>query len=392
MPYEPNAYCIILHSKVSDAHSWQVTKMDKSGICSQSGFVFQTKVFLALAASLKPDESLHYEYLDALEKSFDPLMATQFNDFRISQVKHTDVTKRDVAQIFTNWQMAYCKNANISDFALYIDGEHKVSPFFDTMDEEAYIAYIKTTASDHASSLAAKALIELGEHTLRENFSYISNRKTIIRLSDVKKTIELALSHHLHLGSVEETVYQQRCEDLEGKLLSAIADSMLHRKPYQLTHDSFMNMCEKTCVAIRIAGDPPSFSSWRARHPTKHLSELEDRREIVQLRHCFDDTRGILEHYYYGEYYQDLRFQRYESGNMSLAEDIEATTYANHRDVVEELNATGTDTPISRLLETKKRDNSHCKVNQERWGSCIYLTKDQIAEWQISWKEEAPNG
>lgn len=368
--------------------------MDKSGICSQAGFAFQVKVFLGLAASLQPGETLHYEYLDdiAREERFDPLMANQNHGFTIAQVKHTNVSKNDIYKIFTNWQIAYFKNPDISEFKLYVDSEHSVSPFFEEIGEDNYIEYVARIAKDHESSLMARALREVGECSLRDNFSYINDNKSVSTCDDICATVESALGRHLHWGSIERAVYQQRCSDLEGKLLSAIADSMLNCQPYHLTHDAFMGMCEDTCASIRVAGDPPSFSAWFTCRPPKHLFELEGRREIAQLRFCYDDAKKILEHYYYGEYYQDLRFQRYESGNNSLNDDIEWTTYANHQDVVDGLCAPGSDTPIARLRGTKERNNSRCRVEQEKWGSCIYLTKDSAGDLQISWKEEDDNG
>ncbi|MEM5643087.1 hypothetical protein AAHB52_20890 [Bacillus toyonensis] len=73
---------------------------------------------------------------------------------------------------------------------------------------------------------------------------------------------------------------------------------------------------------------------------------------------------------------------------MNVVENIENTTYENFCSVKEELEADDEDSPVKRLNGTKKMDNSYVRNNQTRYGSCIYLIKDDIdEEIKISWED-----
>ncbi len=86
--------------------------MDLSGILSQAGFAFQMKVFLKQVTELNPNTVASYEYLDDISAStsLDELSGRiGLCESRLIQVKNTNVAKRDVVQIYTNWILAVSK-------------------------------------------------------------------------------------------------------------------------------------------------------------------------------------------------------------------------------------------------------------------------------------------
>lgn len=77
-----------------------------------------------------------------------------------------------------------------------------------------------------------------------------------------------------------------------------------------------------------------------------------------------------------------------ENNRVQKINDIEDTTFENFETVKFKLQKNNTDTPYNRLDETKKLPNSHAENEQIKYGSSIYLTKDNIGKNQISWKDD----
>jgi len=68
--------------------------------------------------------------------------------------------------------------------------------------------------------------------------------------------------------------------------------------------------------------------------------------------------------------------------------DIEETTFENFENTKFILQKEGNDTPFQRLTETKKLPNSYADSEQIKYGSGIYLTREEELEHQISWEDE----
>ena len=131
----------------------------------------------------------------------------------------------------------------------------------------------------------------------------------------------------------------------------------------------------------------PEYTSFASEIDTEALLH-EGGRHIVQLGYCDLDDRDLIDHLKYMSYYGGIRQARLSWAHESQVREIEATTYANYRDVRYTLMRSGEDEPWRRLSDTKDKGNSATRNEQERWGSCIYLTRDGIDDQrQISWKE-----
>lgn len=363
--------------------------MDKSGIYSQSGFVFQSKVFALQAARLMPGECIWYEYLDDIskQKSFNDISGRACTEQAAFQVKNKNVTKQDVIQAITIWQMSLRDNPGLKEFHLVLPYGKTVSPWWNDLDFCSYMGELKNASKKKPKSLRAKIYQEITEEELSRQFSIIDANKAIIE-TEIDHELEEALIVPLHRISNDPELFHNRLNDVQAKILLHIADSMFSCEPYMLSHDAFMELCETTCFQIQHQDDPPSFSTWRAATKRKNYQDLANLREAKQLAHCFqDDSDRIIQHLLYGDYYRDLQFQRMANSALQQIEDLETITYSNFLDVVDELKENGNDEPRRRLRETKRASNDCCRNNFERWGSCIYLTRESETERQISWKD-----
>ena len=91
----------------------------------------------------------------------------------------------------------------------------------------------------------------------------------------------------------------------------------------------------------------------------------------------------------FNEIFNDCEWQEYlEINKTRKIQEIEETTYENFEDAKYKLQISGTDTPMNRLEETKKRSNSYADSEQIRYGAGIYLTREDEIEHQISWEDE----
>jgi len=64
----------------------------------------------------------------------------------------------------------------------------------------------------------------------------------------------------------------------------------------------------------------------------------------------------------------NLKNDKYE-----FVESIERATYENFCEVKDELQSQANDTPLKRLISTKRETNSYTPNNESKFGSCIYL-------------------
>jgi hypothetical protein len=118
-------------------------------------------------------------------------------------------------------------------------------------------------------------------------------------------------------------------------------------------------------------------------------SDISESREFKQLKACDLSQTRIEEHLVYCQYYQNLRMNYLSNRQSSKVENLETTTFSNYEDSKDYLARNGKDAPYNRLDETKKRDNYYASMNQVRYGSCIYLTKQTTDQsLLISWDDK----
>ena len=76
--------------------------------------------------------------------------------------------------------------------------------------------------------------------------------------------------------------------------------------------------------------------------------------------------------------------------HSSNVKDLERTTFENFNVALEEIEMLETvqNIPKTRLLKTQEKPNSYARNDQMRKGACIYMTRDDAGEMQISWSDD----
>lgn len=366
--------------------------MDRSGIYAQSGFSFQMALFMRQVAKLNPGETVCYEYLDDIStvNNMDPMYG-QINVSGISliQVKNTRISRQDVVKLYTNWILAYSENDKIAAFTLY-SSEKKVSDYFHTITVDEFISDLRAMANNSVKSNAALLMESKDRGKIEQYFSFVkehAHQRNFNRL-DIEADIGESLSTPFHRTS-NDTVFDDRVIEFKKMLMYEVSSSMLETVPYTIGYESYMQICEDICSRISKNRFEPSYSSWVATLDSNLLQERQSSREYQQLLCCCDQTSFVNNHLYYCEYYRSLQFERLARSQAFIVADLEGVTFDNYSDSCLELKANGTDNPVSRLVETKNKSNQYAFNEHEKWGSCIWLTReDTPVEKRISWKDE----
>lgn len=367
--------------------------MDRSGILSQAGFAFQMNVFLRQVAGLTSSEVAHYEYLDDISTStsIDELSGQiGLCDTQLIQVKNTNVSKQDVVQIYTNWILALCERESISSFLLIYSDRKTLSKFFDTITADQFIEQLNIRANRSSRSNAATLESNLSDDEIAGYFSRVKEcaHACAVNEEQINTEIRDGLASPFHLTS-DVDLFNERVSELKRMIQFNATESMLRAVPYEIDYESFMQLCEQICEKISSKRYEPDYSAWAAAVDDDLLSAKESSREYRQLRSCLKETSFILEHLYYSEYYRSVNYERLARCQASAATNLESVTFDNFRDSCLLLKANAEDSPIKRLLATKDKSNQYAFNEHEKWGSCIWLTREETpAKMKISWKDE----
>ena len=364
--------------------------MDKSGIYSQRGFAFQAEVFLHFAAKMNPGSLIKYEYLDdiAIDSQFDGIGQVEVSTGALLQVKATAAKSSDVINIYTNWILAYCEKHHFKEFRLILSSGYSCHKSFRDLTGQSFLGEIKKAANLHPKSLARKLDDALSDDEILDYFNFVKEHSQCQEIEDTKSKYFESLKTALHYRSCNDETYQNRIEEVRGRIKNEISDCMLNNEYYELSFEQLMTICEDVCQCMRDGNYLPSYSAWIAENPFDSLKGMETAREVEQLRTCFDGAEDIIKHIGYKEYYASLRYRRFEDCQRGLVAELEEVTYFNFDNVREKLIETGMDTPARRLRKTKAESNCYCSNDHEKWGSCIYLTRENTpSEILISWRE-----
>ncbi len=193
---------------------------------------------------------------------------------------------------------------------------------------------------------------------------------------------------HATAPDIGETYFEKRVEELFTRVCARIMDCAGRRIPYVCVHAEYMQLCEEICKTISPAQYTPDYESFRQVFAQSDLTEAIIRsREYRQLNYCKLPTQEILEHLRWEQYYQSIRQHLLSDAKKEVISKTEGIAYQNHKDVVYELQEGGSDTPLLRLVKTRRCDISTLSDEFSKWGTYIFLTQDNLPN-QISWKDE----
>lgn len=368
--------------------------MDRSGIFAQAGFAFQLNVFLKQVTELTPGAVARYEYLDDISTSTGLGELSEqvgHSGTQLIQVKNTNVSKQDVVQIYTNWILSITDNETISAFVLCYSDLKRLSGYFQTITVDDYVRDLKAKASESGCSNAAKLMGQLDANGINERFCYVKERAFAhpINTDDIKSKIRSNLSSPFHRTS-NTKVFEDRVHEFESVMKYNVMSAMSKTEPYEINHEGYMRVCEQICSDISQSRFEPNYAAWRSTVSDDFLQAQEESREYRQLLSCSTKSGFVTDHMYYCEYYRSLNYERLARCQANTVASLEDVTFCNFRDSCFSLEADGDDRPIKRLLATKDKSNQYAFNEHEKWGSCIWLTREETpADKLISWEDEA---
>lgn len=378
-----------------------VASQDNSGINSLGGFVFQIDTFIYYALKLNPNESIEYEAiddvsirkpvdLDAKEDSFRTNIIKSESQVAI-QVKRTNITDDVAERVLMNWILLESSDLNIENYILFGDSSYSNNGNINDIDNEALHKKIKANKEKSSKSITKQLKLLYANDFERFN-EIVNNIKSKYKL-EIIDSMESALietaKELFNKDGVMDAVYFMRLKSLRNKIASEILESVKNKRSYKLEYKTFRHMIEY--IRNKCTDEFPimSFSDYKQSNLLV-IDEIENCREVKQLRHCKLKDDNIIRRMHRCNYYADYRYHLMEQCRTPLIGDMETTAFDNFEDVKEKLDMNGEDEPYKRLTQTEEKENSSCCNKYIRAGVCIYLTKDVsiTGDKQISWKDE----
>lgn len=369
-----------------------------SGINSQAGFCFQKEVFLYNAAKLSPGAEATYEGLDdvSIDCSKDENAAiVGYPEKKLVQVKLGNVTTATMRRVVCNWMIAAKKNPSVRKLELVVRHDSNVATeILENTGKDFYSDIVKRAEkAKRESSLFKQVEKCLEKDEAITLFEKIKGCNITHLPCDVNDLLREAFAEMLFRGTAEFSgaYFDKRIEELKRRIFFCIDESMQKKKAFVLSKESLIDICEDVVACISANRYTPDYESFVAEVDTTSLLSSGGR-HVHQLEKCELSNRAIQNALEEMAYYSSIRNYYLERANLLKPKSIERTAYSNFEHAVLELGASGIDKPALRFVNTRKASNSYCSTEQEKWGACVYLTRDGETDYQITWWDEEIHG
>ncbi|MGI2329154.1 hypothetical protein [Planococcus sp. YIM B11945] len=381
--------------------------IDESGIRSLSGFAYQIRVFVYYMSKMKTGGQVEFETLedivfkDKIDSSFLDSKSELFNSFyqdkvecyHAIQVKRTTVSNATRNKILFNWiLLEYSAVRNIEKFILFTDDKYKNSnTLFDISCQELFDLVVKSSKKSSALISKVKLQFENKYEEFERIFNKIYSKHEFISEKSLNEKIINGFDVIFRKEGVSDLIYQLRVKELIQYIQGEIMSAIYAGNSYSIKHKQMVQKIEEIGERISEKVFEPDYTAFRK---TRQLdlkdSLILNSREYLQLEKCNLNQKRMEEHLIYQQYYENIKDRFLEDNKLNQVNNIERTTYDNFCSVKEELEVEQKDFPIKRLSETKKMNNAYVQVDQTRFGSCIYLTRDDTdIDLKISWEDES---
>lgn len=374
---------------------------DASGINSLGGFAYQIKVFASYMLSMGENMQTEFETLedvsinkllpetiDINEDKFKSSIVSS-NSIKVIQVKRTKIDAGTAKQILLNWFLLEDSGNRVTDYVLFTSATYgNKDILFNISAEDLYSEVMNSTKS--------KATITKVKNRYKENkdgfikiYSSIRQKYSFVLENDIDKNIDEKCKILFKKAGVNIVTYYNRIIELLKHITFEIIESVNKNKPYQIHYKEMIAYAEDVCNRFTDEYMLPAYSEFKKINKI-NFSDLEvsKSREYKQLVACDLPQKMIETHLIYGSYYENICYRYKEMNKITKIRDIEETTYENFQNAKLTLQKQGQDTPFQRLSETKKLSNSYADSEQIKYGSSIYLTRDDELEHQISWEDD----
>lgn len=375
---------------------------DDSGIKSLSGFAYQMRVFIYYMSQMCEGSQIEFEtledvvinnntntFLDNKSQSFRSLYKGT-NGFYAIQVKRTKITNDTKDKLLYNWLLLQSSHKNIGKFILYTEAKYgNKGEIFDYSAEELYKKVI--TSKKKSSALVSKVKLEFKDNLekFKTVYKYIEENYEFIPEENLNDKILEGFALHFRRNVVSEITYALRVKELIINITGEIISAIDNGESYVCSYYQMLKKIEEITIRVQDNIYNPDFIAFKkARRINLSDPNILRSREYLQLLKCNLSEKRIEEHLMYQQYYEDIRDRFLLDSKPNEVENIEEVTYENFCSVKDELQSEG-DLPIKRLNKTKDKHNYYALKNQTRYGSCIFLTKEDIEDdKKISWEDD----
>ncbi|MGN4446314.1 hypothetical protein ACTFOB_15565 [Bacillus cereus group sp. MYBK79-1] len=385
-----------------------VFETDSSGIHTLGGFTYQIRVFVWYLTMLKKNMQLEFETyddvtiketdidtLDLNEMSFNHTLLRE-NELQAIQVKRTKIDNGTALKILMNWILLESYNSNISKYTLVtpeIYGNKNI--LFNMTAEDLFLKIDQEELKDKPRSIIGK----LKKKFINNKTLFVNTYKTVkgkVEFKAIEDIDDNIIEAYVYLfrqrdGEDKEKVYILRIKTLLEKITYEILEKINNKQAYTINCSEFLELVEKISCEISDIKVNPDFSEYKETQKGLDIKDekIVSSREYIQLNECDLNSKEMKEHMIYMLYYSRYRFMILERNRVRKIESIEDTTYANFSSVKRRLRLENKEHPFFRLDGTKNESNSYANNEQIRWGSAIFLTKENTDDdKKISWKDE----
>lgn len=313
------------------------------------------------------------------------------NGYYAIQVKRTKISKSSRNKLLFNWLLLESKNINISKYILYTEAEYgNKGKIFDSSYEDLYKEVVNSEKKSNALISRVKSVYENKAEKFKEAYEKIRDNYEFISEKNLDSKILDGFAGHFRRNAVSDFTFALRIKELIRDITGEIIFAVDNRKSYVCSYNQMLQKIEYICDCVKDGHYDPDYISFKkARRINLSNQSILQSREYLQLVRCKLPEKRIEEHLIYQQYYESIRDRLLEDNKLKLVENIETTTYDNFCSVKEELEIDENDLPLKRLSKTKAMQNFYAPKNQTRYGSCIYLTKDDVEDdIKISWEDD----
>lgn len=371
---------------------------DKSGLVSLGGFSYQIKVFAMLATELKEGETVEFETFDDLAKSKvslenfdDKINACIVKSVTAYQVKRTNISDDVAKNVLYIWILLEDSSANIEKYVLFTESSYGNEDLINKIDIDLFVQEIESSDKRKNANISkAKAVLEkIGKDKFKEIVKKIISKYEMISQS----LDELFFDSFKEIFSYSwnGVIYNNRLEVYLGNIFSCVMKCAFEGKSFSLSHVDFQTIVENVRSQVSEEHYELSYSDFRDNFSIdERCSSLKNLREYKQLEKCKLSSHVFKDNLVQEFYYKHLRQKNLESMRFSNVKDLERTTFDNFNVALEEIEMLENiqNVPKTRLLKTQEKPNSYACNDQMRKGACIYMTRDDAGEMQITWSDD----
>lgn len=379
-----------------------IYEADTSGINSLGGFAYQIKVFVLYMLSTSENMRTEFETLDdvtvnKLSPETIDLNEDKFKSSIVSsssikaiQVKRTKINSDTARQILLNWILLESSDNVVTDYILYTSSKYRnCDILFNVSAEDLYSEVLKVKKSKKATITKVKNKYKEDRDGFIKIYNSIQEKYNFVSEDDIDKKIDEECKLLFKRAGVNIVTYYNRISELLRHITIEIIDCVNEKKPYSIRYEDMIAYTEDVCNRFTDEYILPAYSEFKKINKIDFSDlKISKSREYKQLLSCKMPQKMIETHLIYGSYYQNICYRYKELNKISKIRDIEETTFENYETAKFTLQNEGRDTPYQRLCETKKLSNSYADSEQIRYGSGIYLTREEEVEHQISWEDE----